>query len=834
MSKIATYSLADTPLQLSDRLIGTEAPRTPPSATPLATKNFSLGELLQLFSSEFPAPALQGVLDAGNTATQDINLTGTITSTSIKPTNIVDMLNSQGTPLQILSKGVGGICWINAPSGGNQNLQQVTDVGNETTNPIISYEFITSVNSSTGKGSAVSPNGVVIAKNSNYAATIDADLISTNENFQLPDKSGLGGIFAMTSDLADYLTLVDAESLFYPLSSNPAGYLTQESVLEYPTLGDFPSVGASNTIYIALDTDIGYYWDGSAYAVVSSSTSGISGFGIVDRIAKFTPNGSTIGSSKILENTGGAVAINYSERSILAGNTILTIQRPQSQVDFILGNPSLITPQPNIIWSDNDLNGLEVRSKGILSLKAGASYDEGLQVLTSGKLQITQTPDTGATTDKVLVRDSSGNLKQVDYPTVTGGLEHTIASGTDTYTATVTGVTTYSNGDAYLVNFTNGNTTGCTLNINSLGAKTLYRNNDGALIGGDIISGGEMLCVYNSTLNGFQVIGTAPNTLLAYVTNAEATTITKGQPVYAFGGTGDRMTVKLAYNTSDATSAQTVGIVLSTSIAANQKGLIMVQGLLDGLSILPTATWADGDPVYLGATAGTLTNVKPSAPNHLVYLGVVTTASNGSAGRMYVRVQNGYELGEIHDVAISSPTNNQVLQYESATSLWKNKSLTTVSVAASTDKNYVTDAMLTLLGTISQSGLTAYTGTITWSGTTAPSGTTNFSYNWTKIGNQVTLNISLLYGTAGTLVSSVVMALPSGAPTPIKPTGFSGASNLLYQASGKMSNSVTSTTVVNSHAVLRSNAANNGFEIYIGQTAGTNTLATATVTYFTA
>jgi hypothetical protein len=266
-----------------------------------------------------------------------------------------------------------------------------------------------------------------------------------------------------------------------------------------------------------------------------------------------------------------------------------------------------------------------------------------------------------------------------DIPTG-GGIPHATASGTDTYTATITGVTAYNDADAYLIRFTNGNTTGATLNINSLGAKTLYRNNDGALIGGDIISGGEMLCVYNSTNNHFQVIGTAPNSLFAYVTNDDSVTLTKGMPVYAFSGTGDRMTVKRAYNTTDATSAQTVGLVLSTSIAANQKGLIMMQGLLDGLSILPTSTFADGDAVYLGATAGTITNVKPHAPNHLVYLGVVTTASNGSAGRMYVRIQNGYELSEIHDIDLitNAPTNNQVLTYESSTDLWKNKSIGTI------------------------------------------------------------------------------------------------------------------------------------------------------------
>ena len=133
MSKISTYSLADTPLQLSDRLIGTEAPRPQPTATPLATKNFSLGELLQLFSQYFPADTLQAVLDAGNIATQDMFITGTIDVTLIKPTNIEDILGSQGTNFQFLSKATTGINWVNLPV---DNLQAVLNAGNTATQNI--------------------------------------------------------------------------------------------------------------------------------------------------------------------------------------------------------------------------------------------------------------------------------------------------------------------------------------------------------------------------------------------------------------------------------------------------------------------------------------------------------------------------------------------------------------------------------------------------------------------------------------------------------------------------------------------------------------------------
>jgi len=311
------------------------------------------------------------------------------------------------------------------------------------------------------------------------------------------------------------------------------------------------------------------------------------------------------------------------------------------------------------------------------------------------KLQYT-TNDPSATTD-YLAADNT-------WKTIPGGgggsgIPHGTTSGTDTYTTTISGVTSLSDGDAFLIRFATGNTTSCTLNINSLGAVDLYRNNDGALIGGDIIDGAEMLCVYNSSTNRFQVIGTAPNTLLAYVTNAESTSITKGQAVYAFGGQGDRLKVKLAYNTSDATSAQTVGIVLSTSIAANQKGLIIINGQLDGLSLFPTSTWADGDAVYLGATAGSVTKTKPVAPNHLVYLGFVTTANNGSAGRMYVRVQNGYEMDELHNVSAVSPNNNDILKYNTATSLWE------TSNALSTKQDTITGAASTVVSSNLSNGI---------------------------------------------------------------------------------------------------------------------------------
>jgi len=194
------------------------------------------------------------------------------------------------------------------------------------------------------------------------------------------------------------------------------------------------------------------------------------------------------------------------------------------------------------------------------------------------------------------------------------------------------------------------------------------------ITGGDIVSGQDLIIIYDGT--NFQTLGVAPNQLFAYVTNDDTVAITKGQPVYAAGAAGNRMSVKLAYNTTDATSAQTVGVVFSTSIAPNQRGFVICQGVISGVN---TAAYSPGNQLYLGATAGSLTATKPFAPNHLVYVGIVERANAGN-GQIYIKPQNGYEMNELHDVQSNGAVNNDVLYRDTTVSpnLWKPASITTI------------------------------------------------------------------------------------------------------------------------------------------------------------
>lgn len=87
-------------------------------------------------------------------------------------------------------------------SGGTQDLQSVTDVGNTTTNAIYGNAEISSTNPITNKGAGITPDGLVIAKDAGIVTVIDADLLTATRAQQVPDKDGT---FAMTDDVIPYV-----------------------------------------------------------------------------------------------------------------------------------------------------------------------------------------------------------------------------------------------------------------------------------------------------------------------------------------------------------------------------------------------------------------------------------------------------------------------------------------------------------------------------------------------------------------------------------------------------------------------------------------------------
>jgi nitrogen fixation protein len=161
------------------------------------------------------------------------------------------------------------------------------------------------------------------------------------------------------------------------------------------------------------------------------------------------------------------------------------------------------------------------------------------------------------------------------------------------------------------------------------------------------------------------------------------TTLTKAsyQVVKVAGAQGQRLAVELARANNDLNSADTLGMVIET-IAPNQEGFILTVGQIENINTtgsLQGETWADGDVLYLSpTTAGVITNVKPNGlTGHIVVIGYVEYA-HANNGKIYVKIMNGWELAELHDVYINPATlaNNDALIYDSTAELWENTPLT--------------------------------------------------------------------------------------------------------------------------------------------------------------
>jgi hypothetical protein len=161
----------------------------------------------------------------------------------------------------------------------------------------------------------------------------------------------------------------------------------------------------------------------------------------------------------------------------------------------------------------------------------------------------------------------------------------------------------------------------------------------------------------------------------ARVFNDSGTTLTRGQVVYISGAQGNRVAVKLARADVETTSFGTIGLATQT-IANGAEGYIIVSGALYKLN---TSALIAGAAVYLSTTtAGAYQTTKPQAPDQLVVLGWVERV-HPTVGSIYIKIDNGYELNELHDVRITSPQSGNLLIYDASTTpvgVWKNANLT--------------------------------------------------------------------------------------------------------------------------------------------------------------
>jgi hypothetical protein len=398
---------------------------------------------------------------------------------------------------------------------------------------------------------------------------------------------------------------------------------------------------------------------------------------------------------------------------------------------------------------------------------SGTSLGDGVKVLFSSDTTnlafatlSSQTPSTLS-----IISSSTGVILFSAVTATGGGLLYGTATngGTDTYTATVNGtVSSYQEGDSYIIKFADNNIGNSKIDINGVGPSVrIYKEINTALENDDIIGGKIYLITHDGTdfqlvsfnegggtgstvsgnflpLSGGTLTGGLSATTISatsidrinyidFNTGATVTSqtarlnwndtdgtlelglkggvvksklnqglvtrvVNKTTPlinlsgssyhaVVVAGATGQRLSVKLAKGDNDANSAGTLGLV-AEDIAANQEGFIVTVGLLQKINTtgsLQGETWNDGDVLYLSpTTAGQITNIKPQAPNHTVIIGYVEYA-HAINGKIYVKIDNGYEIDELHNVRITGASDYNILRYDGVTySSWTNSSINEV------------------------------------------------------------------------------------------------------------------------------------------------------------
>jgi len=252
-----------------------------------------------------------------------------------------------------------------------------------------------------------------------------------------------------------------------------------------------------------------------------------------------------------------------------------------------------------------------------------------------------------------------------------------------------------------------GGTSGLTMPFDSI---TFNTAKDGTVGVGEI--------EYNDTqgsliqgLKGGLVTNVIGQQLHQRVNNRTGATLAKGTAVYLSGSQGNRITVAKALGVTDAFSASTFGIV-AESIANNQSGYVITEGLITNIN---TSSLVEDSAVYLSPTvAGGLTSTKPQAPQHTVYIGVCVK-SNAGSGELFVKIRNGQELDELHDVRITSPVNKASLYYLSSGGVWRD---TTASLLVSDTASMLTNYLQTGVASSTYQTKLNGTGFVKASGTT--------------------------------------------------------------------------------------------------------------------
>ena len=419
------------------------------------------------------------------------------------------------------------------------------------------------------------------------------------------------------------------------------------------------------------------------------------------------------------------------------------------------------------------LNGLQAQVQNFATGTTGTDFD----IVSSGSTHTFNLPSASATARGVV---TTASQTFAGDKTFTGAISASNLSGTNTGDNATN--TQYSG-----LATSKQDTLQNTVNIKSINGNSILGSGDLTISGTGI-----------SSLNGLTG---------ATQTFSATTTTGTGIPAWTSSGTNHQLNIPIAGG------ATTTGLITGTSQA--------ISGSKQFLSNpeIPVPAGNSGSCIVLGTTGGggatgTLqigsTTLYPTALEMQYVKGITSSVQTQLDGKQpTLTAGTGINI-----------TSNTISAVETSKAAYTMLANNTNASAVPTTQVYKDIAEQT------------YSGTITWS-TTAPTTILSNTYKWNQIGSLVTVRLSLSYSVAGSN-TQVIISLPTDLPTPSAPTGFTGASDILYYGTGSLTTTTSLIAATSRVVLLRRNAANNGYEFVITIGAAVSIrVAHLTLQYFT-
>jgi hypothetical protein len=231
--------------------------------------------------------------------------------------------------------------------------------------------------------------------------------------------------------------------------------------------------------------------------------------------------------------------------------------------------------------------------------------------------------------------------------------------------------------------------------------------------------------------------------------NGNPSTLPIGTIVHITSAVGDNPIFNTASFNTELLSANTLGVLRQAALTGTDVEVV-VQGKVVGVNTDPALGYAAGDVIYL-SSSGQFTRVQPQAPNQIVVLGQVLRAQQNN-GSIYVSINNGWELNELHNVQINNAQTGDLIQYESSSyGLWKNKSISTLGLATTGSNTFVGQQTIQNTLVIEEQGNPLIYTTFNQSGISnklevSQAGASGINFNVTELNLNGSLTASLQQG----------------------------------------------------------------------------------------